>query len=266
MTRRGQLPSIESGEIPLIFPWRRRHRRILPMILPVFVALIAFAAFLGLLQIRVGTPQFEMERQASLIYLPPTGDGLAWAIRATESGPRLARFEPPSWSGYAAMNAQVLDATRLSAAAHQPVLRSLPDPDPIPTIPLASAGRLYLPKPAPAPAAAVSTAPPALVPALYPLGVAAKPPPPSGLPALPPNLDPAIIAANWRSLVFLVQLHPDGSVASAVALNRIAGPGPGQLEQWLRGVRFDPTTAANGDWLAVGIRFINPSADGADHH
>jgi hypothetical protein len=38
------------------------------------------------------------------------------------------------------------------------------------------------------------------------------------------------------------------------------------LENWLRGVSFDPELAAAGDWIAVGIRFNNQPIHGADDH
>jgi len=115
------------------------------------------------------------------------------------------------------------------------------------------------------------------VPVLYPLSSTGSGELPVDLPPFPDNQDAAILKADWRFVVFLVRLNPAGAVAESLALNKFAGRGPNQtpedwaklqglLENWLRGVTFDPKVTAKGDWIALGIRFNNQPIHGADDH
>lgn len=251
-----------SEERPLIFPWRRRPRRLLPGLAAGVIALLGFGVLLALVQIRVVPPQFEMERQGSLIYLPATGDGLAWATRAKEAGPLLSRYEPTTWDGYPAMDAAVTAAMATASPPHRPQPRELPVDKTVRPPALAAAGEAVFPKPPPA----TPPAPPqpcVLVPVLYPLSKLGSASLPQDLPPLPDPVDPALAAVDWQ---FLIHLRPDGGVAECLALNQSTGPGAARLETWLHGVAFDPKLAAPGDWIAVGIRFHNQPADGADDH
>lgn len=249
-----------------IFSWRKRAPRLAPLVFPAALATLGFGVLLAVVQVRVAEPQFEMERQGSLVYLPATGDGLAWAVRAKEAGPQLSRYEPGSWDGYPAMEAAVVAATLVPEVAHLPQLHALPMEKTVRSVSLENAGELVFPKArqnaAPVAPPVASTLAPMLFP-LSPLGGGALP---QVLPPMPDALDPKIMAADWRALIFLVRLHPDGGVADSLALNKIPGPGPAQLESWLRGVKFDPKLVAQGDWLAVGIRFINHPTHGVDDH
>jgi hypothetical protein len=233
------------------------------MLVPVALAALGFGVLLALVRVKVASPQFEMERQGSLVYLPATGDGLAWAIRAKEAGPSLSRYEPAAWEGYAAMEQVVIAATQVPPRPH------LPQPHPLPTAsgvrppPLAPIGEPVFPNP---PAAAPAPPPPVavrLVPALYPLSPMGASELPRELPPFPGDLDPASAAANWR---FLIRLHPTGGVAECLALNKTTGLDPAVLENWLRGVTFDPQLATQGSWIAVAIRFNNQPIDGTDNH
>ena len=251
-----------AGERPLIFPWRKPPSQVMPTLVAGGLALLGFGMLLGLVHIRVVPPQFEMERQGSLIYLPASGDGLAWATRAQEAGPLLSRYEPTDWNGYPALNAAVTAATLVATPPRLPQLQELPAGDAVRPPPLAAAGEAVFPKPPP-------LAPPAppvpckLVPQLYPLSKLGSASLPQSLPPLADPVDPAMAAVDWQ---FLVHLRPDGSVADCLALNQSPGPGAGRLENWLRGVAFDPKLAVPGDWIAVAIRFNNQSADGALDH
>ena len=255
-----------AGEVQWIFSWRRRTSRLVPIILPVVVATLGLGVLLALVQVKVAGPQFEMERQGSVIYLPATGDGAAWAIRAKEAGPSLSRYEPIAWEGYPALEQAVGAASLVPALPHLPQLKELPTATAVQPLALAAKGEPVFPKhqtaapPAPPPVVGK------LVPVLYPLSPTGSCELPRDLPAVPDNLDPDIVKADWRFLVFLVRLNPDGGVAGSLALNKLAGPGSGQLENWLRGVAFDPKLTANGDWIAVGIRFNNQPSHGTDDH
>jgi hypothetical protein len=255
-----------AGEVQWIFSWRRRTSRLVPIFLPVVVATLGLGVLLALVRVKVAGPQFEMERQGSVIYMPATGDGLAWAIRAKEAGPSLSRYEPSAWEGYPALEQAVVAASLVPALPHVPQLKELPSATAVQPLALAAKGEPVFPKrqaaapPAPPPVAGK------LVPVLYPLSPMGSSELPRDLPAVPAPLDPDIVKADWRYLVFIVRLRPDGGVAESLALNKLAGPGSGQLENWLRGVAFDPKLTANGDWIAVGIRFNNQPAHGTDDH
>ena len=253
-------------ELQWFFSWRRRTPQLAPLVLPVVIVTLGFGVLLAVVQVRVAPPQFEMERQGSLVYLPATGDGLAWAIRAKEAGPMLSRYEPSTWGGYPAMAQSAIAATRLPLAPHIPQLQGFPPAVAVPPLPLATAGEPVFPQPQTSAAPVLPPVVYQLAPVLYPLSPMVSSALPQELPPVPADLDPKIVAADWRSLIFLVRLHPDGGVADSLALNKIPGPGPAQLENWLRGVTFAPNSAAQGDWLAVGIRFINHPTDGADNH
>ncbi len=251
-----------SGPRPLIFPWRRPVLQVMPTLVAGALALLGFGLLLALVHIRVVPPQFEMERQGSLIYLPASGDGLAWATRAQEAGPLLSRYESTDWTGYAALNAAVTAATFMATPPRLPQLQELPTGNTVGPPPLATAGEAMFPKPPPL-ARTAAAGPCKLVPQLYPLSKLGAASLPQALPPLADPVDPAMAAVDWQ---VLVHLRPDGSVADCLALNPPPGPGAGRLETWLRGVAFDPKLAAPGDWIAVGIRFNNQSADGVFDH
>lgn len=248
-----------TGEpVVLLFDWRDGHGTAFKWVLPIMTAIVAFAFLLGFVRVRVATPQFKMASKASCIQLPATGVGVAWAMRAREGGPWLSRYEPDAWSGYAAMQDELLQATRIPPQPYAPALRPLPPEAPPGLQPLAAKGEPVLPQRMPAVVVPPNLAGWRLAPVLLPLSTVGSAGLPQTLPPFSGEIDAAMAGTEWR---FLLRLNPAGEVAECVALNKAAGAG--LLENWLRGIRFDPKLAADG-WLAVGIGFINQPVHGTD--
>ena len=259
-------PPSELFERQWIFSWRKRTKPVGLMVLPIALTAVAFALLLAVVQVRVANPQFEMERQGSLVYLPTTGDGEAWAIRAKESGPQLSRFEPTHWDGYPAVEQSIVATTQLPTLPHLPRLHEFPAENALRPPTLAAVGVPILPKPIAPPTPIPPPVAQRMEPVLYPLFPGGTDELPQQLPPIPTPLDPKVLEADWRSLVFLVRLNPSGGVTDCVALNKIPGPGPAQLESWLRGISFDPKLGAADGWLALGVRFINRPIHGSNDH
>jgi len=248
---------------PLVFPWRGPGSPAYTAILPVALATLAFAFLLGLVRVKVAAPQFNMASKASWIQLPASGDGVSWAQRAKEGGPLLTRYEPADWPAYAAMAEEVLQATRIGPRGYVPALRGLPPEGlPEPQV-LADKGEPVLPRRAPLAAERHDLAESKLAPLLYPLSAVGAAGLPQQLPEFPGVVDAAMAATDWR---FLLRLDPAGGVADAVSLTKAPGTAASLLENWLRGVSFDPKLAADGGWLAVGIKFNNQPVHGTEPH
>jgi len=254
---------LNSRPVQLLFHWLSPSNSLVTTCAPIVLATLVFAVLLGLVRIKVAAPQFKMASKASWMLLPASANGVSWALRAKEGGPMLARYEPTEWQGYAPLAQESLLATRLPALAYGPSLR------PLPGIPLAQAqaladkGEAVLPRRVPISAARQNLPAGRLAPALYPLSALGTSSLPHDLPTFTGEVDSALAATDWR---FLLRLHPDGGVAEAVSLTRATGTAAAPLENWLHGVVFDPKLAADGGWLAVGIRFNNSPANGTDPH
>lgn len=252
-----------GAAVALVFPWHGQPGAVSTTILPVILASLAFACLLGLVRVKVAAPQFKMASKASWIQLPASSDGVSWALRAKEGGPLLARYEPSDWPAYAAMAQEVWQATRIAPQAYVPALRALPPEGlPQPQV-LADKGEAVLPHRAPVAAQRHAPATCKLAPLLYPLSAVGPVGLPPELPAFAGVVDAAMAATDWR---FLLRLDPAGGVADAVALTKAAGTSSVLLENWLRGVTFDPKLAAADGWLAVGIKFSNQPMHGTDPH
>jgi len=257
-------PKDRTGEpVPLLFAWRGASRSRFAMLVPTALATLVFAVLLGLVRIKVAAPQFKMASKASWMQLPASGNGISWALRAKEGGPLLARYELTEWAAYAPLAKEVLQATRITAHAYVPTLRDLPAAVLAKPQALADKGELVLPRRVPLVASHHDMPTGRLVPVLYPLSAVGKVGLPRNLPALAGDVDAAMTATDWR---FLLRLHATGGVAEAVSLTKTVGTTSAPLENWLRGVVFDPKLAADGGWLAVGIRFNNQPTDGTDPH
>jgi hypothetical protein len=246
-------------ENSLLFPWRGLPSPRLPKIVPLILTSAAFALLLSVVQIKVAAPQFDMSRKASCLLLPTTTEGALWAHRALEGGPSLSRYKPTDWFAYDGLAAGVMQATRLPAHVYVPQLRHLPLEGPPVPLALMAKGEAVLPRRVPAPAVPKDEAGATLAPVLYPLSAAGGGGLPRDLPPWPGEIDAAMAAADWR---FILRLHPAGGVAECVALTRTAGVE--LLESWLLGVTFEPQLAADGGWLAVGLRFNNQPGHGTE--
>ncbi|KAB2642468.1 MAG: hypothetical protein DVB26_02475 [Verrucomicrobia bacterium] len=247
----------------LLFPWRGGSRSLLTPIVPIVLATAVFAGLLGLLRIKVAEPQFKMTRKASWIQLPASSNGVSWALRAKEGGPLLARYEPAEWGAYSALAQEVLQATRIPTHTYVPSLRNLPSAPLAQAQSLADKGDPLLPHRVALAQPRLDLPASHLAPVLYPLSAVGPAGLPRALPALAGHIDAVMAATDWR---FLLRLDTRGGVADVVSLTKATGTAALPLENWLRGVVFDSKLAADGGWLAVGIRFNNQPSNGTDPH
>ncbi|MEI6604989.1 MAG: hypothetical protein WCP35_06745 [Verrucomicrobiota bacterium] len=249
--------------VSLLFPWHGPSRSRFAMCVPTVLAILVFAVLLGLVRIKVAAPQFKMASKASWIQLPASGNGVSWALLAKEGGPLLARYEPAEWGAYAPLAQEVLQATRITAHAYVPNLRNLPAAAQAQPQALADKSEPVLPRRVPLATPRHDLPTVRLAPALYPLSAVGTVGLPRDLPVLSGDVDAAMTATDWR---FLLHLQANGGVADVVSLTKATGTASAPLENWLRGVVFDPKLAADGGWLAVGIRFNNQPSNGTDPH
>ncbi|MEI7954287.1 MAG: hypothetical protein WCJ66_03875 [Verrucomicrobiota bacterium] len=254
---------LSSKPVPLLFLWRAPSNSLFAALAPIVLASLAFAVLLGMVRIKVAAPQFKMASKASWMLLPVSANGVSWALRAKEGGPLLARYEPTEWQGYPPFAQEALLATRIPAHTYAPSLRSMPGVPLAQAQSLADRGEAVLPHRVPISAARQNLPAGRLSPTLYPLSALGTSSLPHDLPTFTGEIDAALSATDWR---FLLRLHPDGGVAEAVSLTRATGTAAAPLENWLHGVVFDPKLAADGGWLAVGIRFTNQPVNGTDPH
>ncbi len=254
---------LASRPVLLLFLWRAPSNSVFATCAPIVLAVLAFAVLLGLVRIKVAAPQFKMASKATWMLLPASANGVSWTLRAKEGGPSLARYEPAEWQGYAPLAQESFLATRLPALAYSLSLR------PLPSIPLAQPqalsdkGDAVLPHRVPISAARQNLPTGRLAPTLYPMSALGTSGLPHDLPTFTGEVDAALAATDWR---FLLRLNPGGGVAEAVSLTRTTRTAAAPLENWLHAVVFDPKLAADGGWLAVGIRFTNQPGDGTDPH
>lgn len=253
-----------GGEFKWLFPWRSRGSRWSATLLYVGLAGAGFAVLLGMVRVKVGSPQFEMERLGSLIYLPGTGDGAVWAERAREAGPALSRYELVTWSGYVDLERGIAEATSVTLPPREARLRDLPAP-PETSVSLAAMGQAVLPDrpvevPEPMPAGKLR-----LEPSLFPLSPLGDASMPTDLPPFSGELKATAAAnrqfARWQ---FLLRLDAEGRVIECLSQNP-ADEDAAVLAGWLKGVAFDPKLALAGGWFAVAVRLTN-KADGAVDH
>lgn len=254
-----------AGDFKWLYPWRSRGTRWGALLGYGGLTGLGFVVLLGMVRVKVASPQFEMERRGSLVYLPATGDGAVWAERAREAGPALSRYDPASWLGYAALERGISDATAVTLPPRETRLHELPQEEVAP-VSLAAKGEVVLPErrvevAAPKPAGRLRQ-----VPALFPLSPLRGAAMPADLPPFSGEIKTAAAGAarqfaRWQ---FLLRLDGDGRVTECLPQDPADG-NAATLGTWLRDVRFDPKLAGEGGWFAVAVRLTNKS-DGTDDH
>ncbi len=225
----------------------------------VFALLItigAFAFFGATIRIHVSAPQQWVERKASIIHLADDAEGKIWALRAREGGPFPSRVDLAAWEG---TGENPIDATRLSSAPYQPVLRDFPVESEIAPPAIAEKGERVFPKRQVKSEPVPAVTPSRLLPALYPLSGIGLDSLPRELPPFEQPIDAAMTSVDWR---FLLRLRPDGGVAECIGF--ADEPGGIELAKWLRGVNFGPAVAAKSEWISLGVGFTNQPAHGPD--
>ena len=246
-----------------VFPWRGRKRSYFPMVFAHLLVAAVFILLLGVVKVRLVTPKPMAPRKASLIYLADDAQGRALALKAQEGGPFPSRFEPSQWEGMAALEAEVLAATRGPSRPYVPTLRELPKDSEIPPVELAAKGEPVFPKRLPTARAAMDPAKFIPVPTLYPLSGITAAALPTELPPLDGAVKGAMISTSWQ---FLVRLDPSGGVVECVSLEEGGQEGTRELGNWLRGIRFPSAPGKSFRWIAVGVGFNNQPANEPDAH
>lgn len=243
-----------------VFPWRAPRHSPLAKISAVVISLGLFAVLFGFLRIRVAPPTPWAANKATVLRVIDDADGRALTLQAREGGPFPSRFQPSEIDLLRDLEADALSAAGWRPPPYEPQLREMPAIEPPPPV-FSSPGRLVLPRRmASAPVPVTGKSKP--VPLLYPLaGLKAE-----GLPAKMPEftgeIPPAMLVEPWR---FLLRLNARGRVRDIVPL---AGGGDGAglpaLIDWLRLLDFPPENGSGDRWVAIGLGFINQTANGTD--
>jgi hypothetical protein len=243
-----------------VFPWRAPRQSPLPKISAILISLALFAVLFGFLRIRVAPPIPWAVNKATVFRVIDDTDGRALTLQAREGGPFPSRFQPSEAGWLRDLEASVLSAAGWQAQPYMPRLRELPAIEPPPPV-FSSPGDLVLPRRT-ASARVPVTGKSKTVPLLYPLAGLVAGGLPASLPEFTGEIPPAMRVEPWR---FLLRLNARGRVRDIVPL---AGGGEDAglpaLIDWLRLLDF-PSDDGSGDrWVAVGLGFINQTADGTD--
>ncbi len=232
-----------------------------PKLVSLTVAGTAMVLLVTTVRIRVVMPEKTSPQKGSLIYLGEDAQSRALALEAREGGPFPARFELSSWTGLAEIERRALEAVSYQPPPYQPVLKDLPDENPVQPVVLAARGEVFFPR-----RKKVGTNPPnisqlRLSPVLYPLSTAAKAALPEALPAFDGVVDEKLSAPSWR---FLMCLDAAGGVIECASLETADKAAADTLESWLHQVRFTPEPGKPTRWISIGVGFTNQPADGPE--
>lgn len=245
----------------LIFDWEIHRTPRFAKLAMLALAVIVFVLPLMVVRIRVGAPPVQEAHSAGMMMLAPGNDPMHWLEAARDLGPFPSRFDPADWQPSASLVEDVLAGVRArSLPGHEPQFQDLPGDGPPPSVPLVSKGARHLPSvglPEFKPMDAMRVRP---APVLYPLSEGAVNLPDAG-PRFHVEVTPEMAFQPWR---FLLQIAPDGTVLSAVALIGHNTPGRAQLTAWLQGHRFPPHDDAHDRWVAVAVTFRNQISNGTD--
>ncbi len=256
------LPSQKPVNPPeWVFRWRPLGSPLLPRLIALAVVGTAFGLFITTAQIRVTTPEKSSPRRASLIYLGDDAESRALALRAREGGPFPARFELSSWAGLAEIERRTMESVSYQPPQYEPVLKDLPDKNPVQPLVLAAQGEAFFPQRNSADQTPLDFSQLRLKPMLYPLSAEARQALPEALPAFDGKVDEKLSSPAWR---FLICLDAAGGVTECASLESADKAATDALEGWLRRVNFTPAPAKPTRWLALGVGFTNQISDGSD--
>ena len=244
-----------------IFRWRGSRQPLFPRLFALMLVGGVFALLVTTVKIRVDVPEKASLRKASVIYLTDDAQGRALTLRAQEGGPFPSRFVLSQWSGLAELEASAMETARFQPQPYVPQLQDLPAERGVLPLELAAKGVAFFPERVPAPVFIPDLRQWQVVPVLYPLSGVTAEELPKKLPQFGAVVDAAMSSASWR---FLVRLHPDGSVAECVSLEKGGEAGAPELEKWLHKIPFQPAPATPYRWISVGVGFTNQPTDGTE--
>jgi hypothetical protein len=243
-----------------VFRWKDPDGSLVPKLTALAITGLGFALMITLVRIEVSPPPGWAENRAGVIHLPEGGDGRAWRLRALEDGPSPSRFDPTTWQGAAALDAELCDAARLPTDRYLPELQRLPPEIGAPAVPLARNGERVFPERRGRESGAANlldlaaeARPP--VPFIFPLSGIAAGQMPERLPPIE-AVEPAMTGVEWR---FLLRLATGGGVAECVSITRTDPATDAALEQWFGRVIF-PAEAPEG-WVSVGLVFTQQTEE-----
>lgn len=242
-----------------VFPWRGLRESLMPNLLAILLVGGVFAVFLSSVRIRVAAPVPWAARKAAVIQVLDDAEGRSLTLRAREGGPFPSRFDPAAWELASAIEQAAYQAARWRPPPYVPTLRDLPDEAELPRLAEPGASVLPVRQPTAKPVPLVEKR--VLKPALFPLSGLTAAEMPRELPPFDAEVAPEMAAESWR---FLLRLNPAGGVLDCVSLTGGDEPGKAPLEAWLRRVSFPSAVADKSRWIAVGLRFFNQPANGAD--
>ena len=218
----------------------------------VLVTLLTIA-LLGALRVRVVPPPRVIERRASLVMLPETSEGRAWAVNVDEQGPFPAKFDPGSDPAVRAIEEQARHEG-FPRSGYRPSLRDLPQEHAATTVAASLRGERIFPQES-APDRVAGTAPAsALAPVLLPLSNLPASSWPIAFPSFDPTVSPAMASKTWR---FMIEIGPNGRVLQhqpiEVGDDDAAKESILRLGDWIGRLQFGAT--AKPGWIAVEVAF-----------
>jgi hypothetical protein len=239
----------------LIFAWRVGDTFHVATWLSVVIVILLGAFLLGTIKVRVVPPPRIIERKASVVLVPDTAEGRAWAVRAEEEGPFPARFRLAESQAVREMNDEIF-RDPVTRPPYQPALREFPrDAGPGAVQVSARGERVFPPQQALEPAA-VESRPAPLQPVVSLLAKLPADARPEKLPPFPETVAPELAATTWQ---YLVEIGEGGRALRCVSLDGGKPDGDQDdfarsLGSWLCQVHFGPGAAKAG-WVGVEINF-----------
>lgn len=241
----------------LIFDWKKSESRGRDKFFALVVVASLFAAFAGLVELRLPTFRDSPSQGAGLIRFTDEGMARSWLLEAEENGPFPGRLEVADagvagmimeggglevWTDYSVSLRPLAEAETMARAEITPKGKRV-----FPAIPAAASDRL---------GDISSNGGMRRYPVLIPYDRGSLEWMPEEMPdfALPAGAE---VAPD--SLRFALELREDGSVAEVMALASGGDSAQEAVERWLRGVRFKEGTG--GRWFGLRVDFVNRRED-----
>lgn len=218
-----------------------------------FLVVLVLSGLLGgMVNVRVVPPLRMLERKAGMLVMPAGAETVEWQIRCDEAGPFPSHFEP---SSIVLANSELDRLTEVLShpkSRYQLIMREFPKEQAAVYPPAAVKGERVFPERIKRderfPDAEGTLEPHLQILAHLPGDVEPK------LPAFyPKEVSPAAAALTWK---FVVRVSESGRVSDCMPTGGGEGEGTasGEVENWVRSVRFGSRAAEFG-WFGIEVRF-----------
>lgn len=242
----------------LIFDWNKSESRRRDKLFAFIVVSLLFAAFVGLVELRLPVFHNTPGQGAELIRFVDNDMAQSWLLEAEENGPFPGRLQVGEEGGEAIL----LDGGSLDAwTDYRASVRPLPEEEKVGRVQITPKGNRVFPAiPSVSHDTVVDISPPGEVrriPILIPYDRSAL----EWLPDDVPDFAlPSIVEIFPDSLRFAISLREDGSVSEAIPLAGGDFSANEALERWLRGLRFKKGTGER--WFGLRVEFVNRRENG----